>query len=143
MISYLLCYFLLNLTGFLTGILLSFARKFTCPIDQLSFQFNILATYYNQESPSKSMKSLGPSPKLNSDREGIPENGVVIHGLFMEGFRWNDDTRLMDNPLPDQMICPLPMMHIEPVLDYKPADILYAAPLYKTSARGGDSYLFK
>ena len=36
-----------------------------------------------------------------------------------------------------QMNSTLPMMHMEPKMDYTPDESLYSAPLYKTSARAG------
>lgn len=67
----------------------------------------------------------------------LPEDGILVHGLFMDGFRWDDDECVVEDALPGKMMAALPMMHMEPVMDYEPDEDSYASPLYKTSARAG------
>ena len=67
----------------------------------------------------------------------LPEDGILVHGLFMDGFRWDDQEMVLEDSLPGKMMSMLPMMHMEPVMDYEPDENSYASPLYKTSARAG------
>lgn len=66
-----------------------------------------------------------------------PQDGVLVHGLFMDGFRWDDDTAVVSNSRTGEMMSRLPMVHMEPKMDFLPPETDYIAPLYKTSARAG------
>jgi hypothetical protein len=67
--------------GFTTGTLQNHARKYGVAIDALSFGFRVLHSYSVEE-----MKEEG---------EEVPEDGVLVHGLFMDGARWDRDARLL------------------------------------------------
>ena len=72
------------------------------------------------------------------DRElDLPENGILVHGLFMDGFRWSDEDACLGEAIPGEMVARLPMMHMLPVMDHVVDDKEYPSPLYKTSARAG------
>uniref|UniRef100_A0A8D3AZ06 Dynein, axonemal, heavy chain 6 n=1 Tax=Scophthalmus maximus TaxID=52904 RepID=A0A8D3AZ06_SCOMX len=98
--------------GFLTGVLQNHARQYKLPIDELSFSFSTV-----------------PLPD--------PENGVLVHGMFMDASRWDDDNMVIEDALPRVMNAMLPVLHFEPQQNYEPEPDLYHAPLYKTSARAG------
>lgn len=53
--------------SFLTGVLQNYARKYTIPIDEIEFDFE----FFN-EAPSQHA-----------------EDGAYVHGLFIEGCKWN------------------------------------------------------
>ena len=65
------------------------------------------------------------------------EDGVLVHGLFMDSFRWDDDNHRVEDSLPAQMYGVLPVLHLEPKMDFEPDVADYRAPCYKTSARAG------
>ncbi|XP_035826580.1 dynein heavy chain 6, axonemal [Aplysia californica] len=66
-----------------------------------------------------------------------PEDGVLVHGLFMDGFAWDWDNMECADAVKGQMNSSLPVMQMDPQMDYEPEDTLYSAPLYKTGARAG------
>uniref|UniRef100_A0A8C9WNZ6 Dynein axonemal heavy chain 6 n=1 Tax=Scleropages formosus TaxID=113540 RepID=A0A8C9WNZ6_SCLFO len=104
--------------GFLTGTLQNHARAYNLPIDELNFRFNMVPAYYDQSLPT-------------------PEDGVLVHGMFMDASRWDDDNMVIEDALPRVMNPPLPVVHFEPQQNYTAEASLYEAPLYKTSARAG------
>ena len=62
---------------------------------------------------------------------------MLVHGLFMDGFRWDDNEQTVVDSIKGQMMSKLPMVHMLPQMDYTPEEFLYNSPLYKTSVRAG------
>ncbi|KAK1792527.1 hypothetical protein P4O66_012465 [Electrophorus voltai] len=124
--------------GFLTGVLQNHARKYNLPIDDLNFRFNMVPAYRDQAVVSERSKNLSPGMELDLDQE-LPavEDGVLVHGMFMDASRWDDAGMVMDDALPRVTNPMLPVVHFEPRRNYVPEPSLYHAPLYKTSARAG------
>ena len=87
--------------GFLTGTLQNHARKYNLPIDELSFKYKPLRLYRKQEDyynaalkeDEKSLDQLVPKFK----------DGVVIHGLFMEAMRWDEEDMKIIDSIPGEM----------------------------------------
>ncbi|KAA8595375.1 hypothetical protein FQN60_012510 [Etheostoma spectabile] len=124
--------------GFLTGVLQNHARHYSLPIDELNFRFNILPLYRDQVAVCKALLSLPNNTKLDMDHDlPEPKDGVLVHGLFMDSSRWDDDNMVIEDALPRVMNAMLPVVHFEPQQNYVPEPNLYHAPLYKTSARAG------
>ena len=91
-------------TGFLTGTLQNHARKYNQPIDQLSFNFNVQRHYRNQEEIAEATTKLEYGQTLEQDNEiESPEDGVLVHGLYMDASRWNDDTMMLADPYAGEM----------------------------------------
>merc|ERR1712146_529566 len=112
--------------GFLTGTLQTHARKYNLPIDTLSFQFKVHnGQYIHQDSPGEEAAVRAV------------EDGVLVHGVFMDAFRWDDDAGCVADSLPGQMKAYLPLMHMVPAQNFTPPAEDYIAPLYKTSVRAG------
>ncbi|XP_029639148.1 dynein heavy chain 3, axonemal-like isoform X2 [Octopus sinensis] len=104
--------------SFLTGVSQNFARKYTIPIDQISFEFEVT-----------------PVEKQMTEN---PENGAYINGLFLEGARWNRNSSLIAESLPKILFDPLPVIWLKPndIEKFTPVPS-YSCPVYKTTARRG------
>ncbi|XP_061765226.1 dynein axonemal heavy chain 6 [Nerophis ophidion] len=124
--------------GFLTAVLQNHARQYNLPIDELNFRFNMLPLYRDQGTVAEATRNAGSSAELEMDKEmPVPEDGVLVHGMFMDASRWDDDNMVIEDALPRVMNSNLPVMHFEPQQNYEAEPGLYHAPLYKTSARAG------
>ncbi|KAK3599709.1 hypothetical protein CHS0354_037182 [Potamilus streckersoni] len=124
--------------GFLTGSLQNYARKYDLPIDHLRFKFIPLPKFRDQKEVTRQMAELKFGEEMEIDKEvRKPEDGVLVHGLFMDSCRWDIERMMLTDALPGVMNSVLPMLHMEPQMDFVPDIADYNAPLYKTSARAG------
>ncbi|KAM6971776.1 dynein axonemal heavy chain 6 [Aplochiton taeniatus] len=124
--------------GFLTGALQNHARRYNLPIDELNFGFNVLPIYRDQALVSEAPRALPDRAESDMDAElPSPENGVLVHGMFMDACRWDNNSMVLVDALPGVMNPSLPVVHFEPQQNFVPHESLYQAPLYKTSARAG------
>ncbi|KAL8568337.1 Dynein heavy chain 6, axonemal [Nucella lapillus] len=124
--------------GFLTGTLQNFARCYELPIDHLSFKFTIMTQYREQKDVIKQMQDLKFGEEIELDQEvESPKDGVLVHGLFCDGMRWDDEKKQITDAIKGVMNSPLPMVHMLPQMDFVPEEEDYSSPLYKTSARAG------
>ncbi|XP_033099985.1 dynein heavy chain 6, axonemal-like [Anneissia japonica] len=133
--------------GFLTGTLQNHARKYDYPIDQLTFRFDVLPVYRHQAEVAALMEQLSFGQKLDADKEKVTssddddlpnlEDGVLVHGLYMDASRWDDDSMLLADSFAGQMNPPLPVMKMEPEMNYEAKPTDYICPLYKTGLRAG------
>ncbi|KAJ3193186.1 Dynein heavy chain 7, axonemal [Irineochytrium annulatum] len=103
--------------SFLTGCLQNYARKYTIPIDQLGFEFQVQQT-----------KTAGVRP----------EEGQYVSGLFLEGARWDIRQNSIVESMPRILYDTLPVIWLKPTeLSRANERNTYECPVYKTSARRG------
>ncbi len=87
--------------GFLTGTLQNHARKYNLPIDELSFKYQPLKLYRRQDDYYNA--ALQDNEGMLDDVIPKFEDGVIVHGLFMEAMRWDDDNMIIVDSLPGEM----------------------------------------
>eukprot|EP00767_Chilomastix_cuspidata_P003100 gnl/Chilomastix_cuspidata/322.p1 GENE.gnl/Chilomastix_cuspidata/322~~gnl/Chilomastix_cuspidata/322.p1 ORF type:complete len:2547 (-),score=680.75 gnl/Chilomastix_cuspidata/322:1353-8993(-) len=114
-----------NSTGFLTSMKQELTRLHKWPLDQVNLRTSV-------------MKFVDKSQVTQP-----PEEGVYIHGLFLDGAAWDRRTmRLVDQP-PKILFTPLPVLHVSaantPLAD---TSRLYQCPVYKTANRTDLNYIF-
>ncbi len=124
--------------GFLTGVLQNYARKYDYPIDVLGFHFHVLPEYRDQEEWSVAMSTIKFGEELEMDQKRpAPDDGVFVHGLFLDAASWNDQGNMLADARPGEMNPVMPMIHMEPKMNFSPPPEDYICPLYKTAARAG------
>jgi dynein heavy chain len=103
--------------AFTTGAAQNYARKFTIPIDTLTFDFNF-------------PKDQEPTEK--------PANGVYTYGVYLEGCKWDWDAWELRESAPKVLYVPMPLVLIVPAKKTDLKDFPnYDCPMYKVSSRKG------
>ncbi|RZF49077.1 hypothetical protein LSTR_LSTR008363 [Laodelphax striatellus] len=107
-----------NPQSFLTAIMQSTARKNELPLDKMCLQCDV-------------------TKKQKEEFTAAPRDGAYVHGLFMEGARWDTQQGvILDSRLKD-LFPPLPVINIRAITQDK-VDMrnMYECPVYKTRTRG-------
>ncbi|KNE55583.1 hypothetical protein AMAG_01474 [Allomyces macrogynus ATCC 38327] len=108
--------------SFLTGTLQNYARKYSIPIDLLVMHFRMLRS---------------------DTADTAPVDGVFIHGMFLEGGRWDRETDALADSRPKILFDAMPIVHVLPcppesdLIEASKHETRFDAPVYKTSARRG------
>eukprot|EP00667_Euglena_gracilis_P023689 EG_transcript_26892 len=99
------------------GALQNHARAHSTSIDTISFGFQMM------DGPAASFAA--------------PVEGVLIHGLHMEGARWEAASGAIAEPRPKELFAAMPVVWLRPAANRPPPAGRYACPVYKTLARAG------
>uniref|UniRef100_A0A8C3H5M5 Dynein heavy chain 9 n=1 Tax=Chrysemys picta bellii TaxID=8478 RepID=A0A8C3H5M5_CHRPI len=107
-----------NPQSFLTAIMQSMARKNEWPLDKMTLQCDV--TKRNRE-----------------DLSSPPREGAYVHGLFMEGARWDMQTGMMMDARLKDLTPAMPVIFIKAIpADKQDTRSMYPCPVYKTRQRG-------
>jgi len=105
--------------AFITGVMQNHARKYQLPIDTITYGYG-----------------MNDEPLENVTEP--PTDGAYVHGMFLEGARWDASKQLLQESKPKELYTDLPIVHLLPIANRKnPVDGFYLCPIYKTLARFG------
>eukprot|EP00656_Telonema_subtile_P018041 TRINITY_DN1972_c0_g1_i11.p1 TRINITY_DN1972_c0_g1~~TRINITY_DN1972_c0_g1_i11.p1 ORF type:complete len:429 (-),score=144.42 TRINITY_DN1972_c0_g1_i11:186-1472(-) len=108
-----------NPQSFLTAVMQSQARKNEWPLDRV-----VVMTEVTKKTPE--------------EVEGPSRDGSFIHGLIMEGARWDTGLNSIDESKMKEMFCQMPVMLVRAIqVDKAEYKDNYMCPCYKTQARNG------
>jgi dynein heavy chain len=106
--------------GFITATMQTYARKNQVAIDTLAFKTHVMPC---------NVEGVKEAPGI----------GIYMHGLFMQGARWDSNKKCVDDSHIGIPIVEFPVIWLEPVLDDElKLDRMFTCPLYKTSVRAGE-----
>lgn len=108
---------LFNPQSFLTAVMQTTARRNDWPLDKTVVLTEVTKKQVDQiEAPSR--------------------DGAFIHGLTLEGARWDDKTGVLEDSKPKELFCPMPVILIKAVtVDKAEMKDAYQTPVYKTERR--------
>lgn len=66
-----------------------------------------------------------------------PEDGVYVHGLYLDGARWDGAAGTLAPSRDGEPTSPLPVLHFLPSAAGGAADGSYECPVYRTPVRAG------
>lgn len=104
--------------SFLTAVLQTHSRKYSIPIDQLVFTYEVTQWNYNEFKKSS-------------------KDGVFIYGLYLEGARWDKEEMILIDSLEKEIYFQMPVIHFLPTNAYAAKEGDYICPVYKTTQRAG------
>uniref|UniRef100_A0A8C5P182 Dynein, axonemal, heavy chain 9 n=1 Tax=Jaculus jaculus TaxID=51337 RepID=A0A8C5P182_JACJA len=107
-----------NPQSFLTAIMQSMARKNEWPLDQMALQCDV-------------------TKKNREELRSPPREGVYVHGLFMEGARWDTQAGVIAEARLKDLTPAMPVMFLKAIsADKQDCRSVYSCPVYKTCQRG-------
>uniref|UniRef100_H0Z5T6 Dynein axonemal heavy chain 17 n=1 Tax=Taeniopygia guttata TaxID=59729 RepID=H0Z5T6_TAEGU len=107
-----------NPQALLTAVMQTTARKNKWPLDKMTLQCDV-------------------TKKSREDFASAPREGAYVHGLFMEGARWDAQAGTITEARLKELTPAMPVVFIRAVPDEKQDTRgLYPCPLYKTRQRG-------
>ncbi|XP_059853389.1 dynein axonemal heavy chain 9 [Delphinus delphis] len=107
-----------NPQSFLTAIMQSTARKNEWPLDQMALQCDV-------------------TKKNREEFRSPPQEGAYIHGLFMEGARWDAQAGVITEGKLKELAPPMPVLLLKAIpADKQDCRSTYPCPVYKTCQRG-------
>uniref|UniRef100_A0A8C5WIH4 Dynein axonemal heavy chain 17 n=1 Tax=Leptobrachium leishanense TaxID=445787 RepID=A0A8C5WIH4_9ANUR len=107
-----------NPQSFLTAIMQSMARKNEWPLDKMTLQCDV-------------------TKKNREDFSSPPREGAYVHGLYMEGARWDTQAGIITDARLKDLTPAMPVIFIKAIpVDKQDTRNVYACPVYKTRQRG-------
>ena len=130
-----------NPQSFLTAIMQSTARKNELPLDKMSLTCDVTKKVSNHliNEISKLYSTIPTISTFQYNGEAVqaPKDGAFIHGLFMEGARWDTLLGTIADSLLKELHPNMPIMHIRAITqDKQETRHMYDCPVYKTRQRG-------
>lgn len=103
--------------GFMTGALQNYARAKKLAIDTLELDFEVV---------------------LDEEHAVAPAEGIHVKGMYMEGFKWDAEKKMLGESDPKVLFADCPMIWFKPCrkVDFVTHGV-YRAPLYRTMERKG------
>lgn len=109
---------LFNPQSFLTAIMQQTARKNEWALDRMCLAFEV-------------------TKKTRDDFQAPPRDGANIHGLFMEGARWDVNLNSIVPSRLKELFIPMPVIYVRAIKqENQDLKNTYECPLYKTRNRG-------
>ncbi|CAH1732929.1 unnamed protein product [Aphis gossypii] len=107
-----------NPQSFLTAIMQSTARKHELPLDKMCLQCDV-------------------TKKHKEEFSGAARDGAYIHGLFMEGARWDIMQGVIMESKLKELFPQMPVINVRAITqDKQDSRNVYECPVYKTRTRG-------
>ncbi|XP_034049709.1 dynein heavy chain 9, axonemal [Thalassophryne amazonica] len=108
----------INPQSFLTAIMQTTARRNEWPLDRMCLQCNV-------------------TKKNLEDFSSPPREGAYVHGLYMEGARWDTQRGMIVDARLKELTPAMPVIFIKAIpVDKKEHKNIYPCPVYKTQQRG-------
>ncbi|XP_069786101.1 dynein axonemal heavy chain 17-like isoform X2 [Narcine bancroftii] len=109
---------LFNPQSFLTAIMQSMARKNEWPLDKMCLVVEV-------------------TKKNKEDITSAPREGAYIHGLYVEGARWDKNSGVLTDARLKELTPAMPVAFIKAIpVDRQETKNIYECPVYKTRTRG-------
>ncbi|EZA54880.1 Dynein beta chain, ciliary [Ooceraea biroi] len=107
-----------NPQSLLTAIMQSTARKHELPLDKMCLQCDV-------------------TKKNKEEFTSAPRDGAYVHGIFMEGARWDVQTGIIVDSKPKELYPAMPVINVRAITqDKQDLRNMYECPVYKTRTRG-------
>ena len=76
-----------------------------------------------------------------------PDEGVYIHGMFLEGCSWDQKDKILCESAPKELFTPLPVLHVTATTSAKARKSsegkqVYDTPVYVRPRRNGLTFVF-
>jgi len=109
---------LINPQSFLTAIMQQNAQDNNQELDKLVIQTDV-------------------TKRVLEDVDSHSRDGAYVHGMFLQGARWDTTASIVDKSKPREMFCELPVVNCRSVSADKAEEKgVYKCPVYKTEQRG-------
>ncbi|KAL6263152.1 hypothetical protein P5V15_005953 [Pogonomyrmex californicus] len=107
-----------NPQSLLTAIMQSTARRHELPLDKMCLQCDV-------------------TKKNKEEFTSAPRDGAYVHGIFMEGARWDVQTGIIVDSRPKELYPAMPVINVRAITqDKQDLRNMYECPVYKTRTRG-------